>query len=135
MATMPLEKEQVLAMAVRCGNRINRMFGASAFDTLIAGASSFDDLISDLYANLLTGTISKFPKEVKITLQHLEQGLKYLHLIGKLTDSQVTSATDWDTASADTSLRYLFTQWITLNGFSATDEGDIDAVFSQAVTA
>lgn len=118
-------------------NKLIRYFGSSAFNTLVTAATSTSDLITRVYAALVSGTIELYGPEVRLLAERLEQQIRLMEKLGLINDTIAGSLTTVNSASASTDLGYLVAGIITLNGYDRTGEewAGFDTNTSFTVTA
>jgi hypothetical protein len=128
-STINFANEQRCQGACSLINKLKRL--GLLTDALVAAATSFQDLLDDIASALVVSgtTNDKYPPIAEQLVRYLLAELSFLNSIGQLSDSNVTSLTTVNTASAGTDLRYRFSSLVTDASFDPAREDYIEAAF------
>jgi hypothetical protein len=131
-STYPFEVEKRLMFVTALINKLARI--GVLTDTLVAAATSFQDLLDDIATALKVSGTSNFayPEPTRILVRYLLAELAFMNSLGLIDDTITAALLTVRGTSAATDLRYLASAVITVTGFDATDEQYIEAAFGQA---
>lgn len=104
-------------------------------DVLVTAVTGVDDLISDVFAALRSGTIELFGPEMLALVRRFEQKVRLMKRLGLIDDTIAAALTTVNTADAATDLTYLVRGVETISYTpTAEDTFDNEGNYAYAVT-